>query len=116
MGVDIGTSSTKAVLFNEGGEVICREATHYELVTDETGKAEESPTEIFEAVITSIQGVMKDIDKTELRGISFSSAMHSLIMVGADGELLTECITWADGRSSEALENIKRDNLLVSTI
>ncbi|EAF5657879.1 gluconokinase [Listeria innocua] len=112
MGVDIGTSSTKAVLFNERGEVICREATHYELVTDETGKAEESPTEIFEAVITSIQGVMKDIDKTELRGISFSSAMHSLIMVGADGELLTECITWADGRSSEALENIKRDNYL----
>ncbi|HBM3461210.1 TPA: gluconokinase [Listeria innocua] len=112
MGVDIGTSSTKAVLFNERGEVICREATHYELVTDETGKAEESPTEIFEAVITSIQGVMKDIDKTELRGISFSSAMHSLIMVGADGELLTECITWADGRGSEALENIKRDNYL----
>lgn len=112
MGVDIGTSSTKAVLFNERGEVICREATHYELVTDETGKAEESPTEIFEAVITSIRGVMKDIDKTELRGISFSSAMHSLIMVGADGELLTECITWADGRSSEALENIKRDNYL----
>ncbi|HHQ0469061.1 TPA: gluconokinase [Listeria innocua] len=112
MGVDIGTSSTKAVLFNERGEVICREATHYELVTDETGKAEESPTEIFEAVITSIQGVMKNIDKTELRGISFSSAMHSLIMVGADGELLTECITWADGRSSEALENIKRDNYL----
>ncbi|EAD1623934.1 gluconate kinase [Listeria monocytogenes] len=112
MGVDIGTSSTKAVLFNERGEVICREATHYELVTDETGKAEESPTEIFEAVITSIQGVMKGIDKTELRGISFSSAMHSLIMVGADGELLTECITWADGRSSEALENIKRDNYL----
>lgn len=112
MGVDIGTSSTKAVLFNERGEVICREATHYELVTDETGKAEESPTEIFEAVITSIQGVMKNIDKTELRGISFSSAMHSLIMVGSDGELLTECITWADGRSSEALENIKRDNYL----
>lgn len=112
MGVDIGTSSTKAVLFNERGEVICREATHYELVTDETGKAEESPTEIFEAVITSIQGVMKGIDKTELRGISFSSAMHSLIMVGTDGELLTECITWADGRSSEALENIKRDNYL----
>lgn len=112
MGVDIGTSSTKAVLFNERGEVICREATHYELVTDETGKAEESPTEIFEAVITSIQGVMKNIDKTELRGISFSSAMHSLIMVGTDGELLTECITWADGRSSEALENIKRDNYL----
>lgn len=112
MGVDIGTSSTKAVLFNERGEVICREATHYELVTDETGKAEESPTEIFEAVITSIQGVMKNIDKTELRGISFSSAMHSLIMVGSDGELLTECVTWADGRSSEALENIKRDNYL----
>ncbi|MBC2344002.1 gluconokinase [Listeria welshimeri] len=112
MGVDIGTSSTKAVIFNKYGEVICREATHYELVTDETGKAEESPTEIFEAVITSIQRVMESINKNELSGISFSSAMHSLIMVGSNDELLTECITWADGRSSEALENIKRDNYM----
>ncbi|MBC1252571.1 gluconokinase [Listeria welshimeri] len=112
MGVDIGTSSTKAVIFNKYGEVICREATHYELVTDETGKAEESPTEIFEAVITSIQRVMESINKNELSGISFSSAMHSLIMIGSNDELLTECITWADGRSSEALENIKRDNYM----
>lgn len=112
MGVDIGTSSTKAVIFNKFGEVICREATHYELVTDETGKAEESPTEIFEAVITSIQRVMESINKNELSGISFSSAMHSLIMIGSNDELLTECITWADGRSSEALENIKRDNYM----
>lgn len=112
MGVDIGTSSTKAVLFNEQGEVIYREAAHYELVTDETGKAEESPTEIFEAVITSIRRVMNKIDKADLRGISFSSAMHSLILAKSNGELLTECITWADGRSSEALENVKRDNYL----
>ncbi|MBC1487442.1 gluconokinase [Listeria sp. FSL L7-1485] len=112
MGVDIGTSSTKAVLFNEQGEVIHREAIHYDLVTDETGKAEESPTEIFEAVITSIRHVMSKINKADLRGISFSSAMHSLIAAKSNGELLTECITWADGRSSEALENVKRDNYL----
>ncbi|MBC1515480.1 gluconokinase [Listeria immobilis] len=112
MGVDIGTSSTKAVLFNEQGEVIHREAIHYDLVTDETGKAEESPTEIFEAVITSIRHVMSRINKADLRGISFSSAMHSLIAAKSNGELLTECITWADGRSSEALENVKRDNYL----
>ncbi|EIZ2208427.1 gluconokinase [Listeria monocytogenes] len=112
MGVDIGTSSTKAVLFNQRGEVIFRQATHYELITDETGKAEESPTEIFEAVLSSIQAVMKNVNKEELAGISFSSAMHSLIMVGSNGELLTECITWADGRSSETLEKVKRNNYL----
>ncbi|AIS61064.1 Xylulose kinase [Listeria ivanovii subsp. londoniensis] len=112
MGVDIGTSSTKAVLFNEQGEVIHREASHYDLVTDETGKAEESPTEIFEAILTSIRHVMSKINKADLCGIAFSSAMHSLIAAKSNGELLTECITWADGRSSEALENVKRDNYL----
>ncbi|MCH3034926.1 gluconate kinase, partial [Listeria monocytogenes] len=101
MGVDIGTSSTKAVLFNQRGEVIFRQATHSDLITDETGKAEESPTEIFDAGLTSIQAVMKNINTEEVAGISFSSAMHSVIMVGSNGELLTECITWADGRSSE---------------
>lgn len=111
MGVDIGTTSTKAVLFDESGSQITRYAVHYELLTDVLGKAEQNPDEIFQAVKKAIWMVMKasQIDQTDLAAISFSAAMHSLILTDKNGEPLTKSITWADSRSSEALEKAKRD-------
>lgn len=111
MGVDIGTTSTKAVLFDESGSQITRYAVHYELLTDVLGKAEQNPDEIFQAVKKAIWMVMKasQIDQNDLAAISFSAAMHSLILTDKNGEPLTKSITWADSRSSEALEKAKRD-------
>ncbi|WP_088840775.1 gluconokinase [Listeria sp. ILCC797] len=110
MGVDIGTTSTKAVLFDENGSQVTRYAVHYNLATDVSGKAEQNPDEIFEAVKKAIWMVMSAsrIGQNELAAISFSAAMHSLILVDKTGSPLTNCITWADSRSSAALETAKR--------
>ncbi|EUJ30510.1 hypothetical protein PCORN_08417 [Listeria cornellensis FSL F6-0969] len=111
MGVDIGTTSTKAVIFDVDGELVARESRGYPLLTDDSGMAEQEPRVILEAVVEAIRAVMEtaDLDAKALRAISFSAAMHSLIAVDADGEPLTNCITWADQRSGEALEHRKRD-------
>ncbi|AQY52183.1 hypothetical protein PWEIH_07186 [Listeria weihenstephanensis FSL R9-0317] len=111
MGVDIGTTSTKAVIFDASGELVARESRGYPLVTDDSGMAEQEPRVILDAVVDAIRAVVETagVDAEALRAISFSAAMHSLIAVDADGEPLTNCITWADQRSGEALERRKRD-------
>ncbi|EUJ16723.1 gluconokinase [Listeria aquatica] len=110
MGVDIGTSSTKAVLFTEQGQVVNRCAISYQMKTDTRGKAELDPEQVFEAVCGAIRGVMLEskVDKNEILAVSFSAAMHSLILVDETGKPLTKCITWADGRSSGALKRMKQ--------
>ncbi|MBT2571053.1 gluconokinase [Planococcus sp. ISL-110] len=109
LGVDIGTTSTKAVLFDKSGNVIAAATVFYALETPSPLIAEQDPEEIFRAVLTSVRKTIRksDIDLQQLKLVSFSSAMHSLIAVDASGNLLTQSITWADTRSSKHAKHIK---------
>lgn len=112
LGVDIGTTSTKAVLFRETGEIMAQENNGYDLYTPDISTAEQDPEEIFQAVILSIGNVMRhsQINPMELSFISFSSAMHSVIAIDENGQPLTRCITWADNRSAKWAERIKDED------
>ncbi|MCA1064189.1 gluconokinase [Rossellomorea aquimaris] len=108
IGVDIGTTSTKAVLFNKKGEAIHRHGVEYPLHTPEPGTAEQDPEEIFRAVITCIKQVTSNTNG-RISFVSFSSAMHSLILIDEYDQPLTPSITWADNRSAKWAEKIKND-------
>ncbi|TFJ92517.1 gluconokinase [Lentibacillus salicampi] len=112
LGVDIGTTSTKAVLYQKNGEVKADHTVHYPLYTPNTLVAEQDPKKIFNAVLTAIREAVckSNISSDQLRLISFSSAMHSLIAVDVDGRLLTNSVTWADTRAAEYARKIKEEH------
>ncbi|MGR9050537.1 gluconokinase [Halobacillus faecis] len=107
LGIDIGTTSTKAVLFSEKGDVIQKESQGYPLHTPDISTAEQDPDEIFQAVVTVMTAIMDDHQDKNISFVSFSSAMHSLIAVDKDGHPLTSCITWADNRSEAWTQKIR---------
>ncbi|WML60354.1 gluconokinase [Neobacillus sp. PS2-9] len=107
LGIDIGTTSTKAVLFSEQGEVFQQENIGYPLYTPDISTAEQDPEEIFNAVTSAIAKIMKHHSHKKLSFVSFSSAMHSLIAIDENDEPLTPCITWADNRSEAWAHKIK---------
>ncbi|WP_409271852.1 gluconokinase [Neobacillus sp. SCS-31] len=109
LGIDIGTTSTKAVLFSEKGEVIQQENIGYPLYTPDISTAEQDPEEIFQAVLQAITNITKRHSEKKLLFLSFSSAMHSVIAMGANDEPLTPCITWADNRSEAWTHKIKNE-------
>ena len=81
MGIDIGTTSTKVVLFTKDGKVVQTCSKGYPLNSPTPSIAEQDPEEIYKAVLLTVGEVMiaSGIEKEELGFISFSSAMHSLI-------------------------------------
>ena len=109
LGVDIGTTSTKAVLFTEKGEIIQQENIGYPLHTPDISTAEQNPEEIYQAVLKAIKNTMAEshISPEKLMFISFSSAMHSVIVIDEHDQPLTQCITWADNRSEAWTRKIK---------
>ncbi|MFC4619481.1 gluconokinase [Camelliibacillus cellulosilyticus] len=111
VGVDIGTTSTKALLYKENGEVVADHHIRYPLETPNPGTAEQDPEQIFAAVVETIQKVVKGsgVQPAEVSCVSFSSAMHSVIAMDRSGTPLTKCITWADGRSAKWTEKIKSE-------
>ncbi|MFJ7921000.1 gluconokinase [Lysinibacillus fusiformis] len=107
LGVDIGTTSTKAVLFTEQGEVIQQENIGYPLYTPDISTAEQNPEEIFQAVLQAMSNIMKVHSGKPLLFVSFSSAMHSVIAIDENDRPLTPVITWADNRSEAWAHKIK---------
>ncbi|MED4883781.1 gluconokinase [Bacillus smithii] len=111
IGVDIGTTSTKSVLFSAEGSVISRHGIEYSLFSPTPETAEQDPEEIFRAVVNTIKRTIQDshVQPSDILCVSFSSAMHSVIAVDKEGKPLTNCITWADNRSAKWAEKIKKE-------
>jgi len=109
IGVDIGTSGTKAIAFTSQGSVIGNAYVSYNPLTALAGHHELDPETLFNAVITCIAKVTQQTKQFvgNLEGISFSAAMHSLIAVDGNGQPLTKVITWADGRSASYAAALK---------
>jgi gluconokinase len=109
IGVDIGTTSTKAALYDSAGGVLAQHSVEYPLFTPVPGAAEQDPDQILNAVIEAIKRVGSATETPRIAAVSFSAAMHSLIAVDGKGEPLTRCITWADTRASAWAERIKQN-------
>ena len=101
IGVDIGTSSTKAVLFDTAGRQVARCAQRYGLSSPEPGAAEQDPDEILRATTQTVADVVvaARINPNQLLGVSFSAAMHTLLLVDEANRPLTPLYTWADNLS-----------------
>ena len=104
IGIDIGTTATKAVCFDKTGKVI-RQITHsYPMYHPKPDWSIQKPDEILAAVLKSIEEITKGIHP---EFISFSSAMQSIIAVDKSGKPITDAILWADNRAHSLAEALK---------
>ncbi|TDW11307.1 gluconate kinase (FGGY family) [Staphylococcus sp. AtDRG32] len=103
IGVDIGTTSTKSVLYDEHGQFITKHHIGYPLHTPNVDVSEENPDELFDAVLMTVKHVVREsgVRKEDIKLISFSAQMHSLIALDSQHERLTESIIWADNRANQ---------------
>ncbi|BDZ30454.1 gluconokinase [Lactiplantibacillus sp. WILCCON 0030] len=106
IGVDIGTTSTKVILYNQAGKIIASENHGYPLYQTVPGMAEESPTAIYDAVVAGITAVAAKATQP-VAGLSFSAAMHSLILLDDQFVPLTRMYTWADNRAAAAAAQLR---------
>jgi len=106
--LDIGTSSTRALLF-DGARYTGRHAqVEYALISEEPGAAELDPMQVMQAVVECIAHLSEGAP-APIEAVALSSAMHSLLAVDADGTPLLRALTWADNRASAAAEALKAD-------
>ena len=108
LGIDIGTSSTKSVLFDLGGGVVASAVDVYPMYQPKNGWAEQDAEDWWEATKTSVREVMakSKIDAKEIKGIGLSGQMHGLVMLGADMRPLRRSIIWCDQRTALECEQI----------
>ena len=108
IGIDLGTSATKTVLFDENGTVIASASKEYPMYQPQNGWAEQKPEDWREAALETITRVVKEsgVDKDEIKGIGISGQMHGLVMLDENNEVIRPSIIWCDQRTAKECEEI----------
>ncbi|MGN6247302.1 MAG: FGGY family carbohydrate kinase, partial [Ginsengibacter sp.] len=106
IGIDVGTGSTKAIAINTKGTIIADAQLYYSSTNAQPGYSEQDPEMLLNAFKDVIKKIIEEV-KFGPVSISFSSAMHGVIVIDKENKLLTPLITWSDTRSDAIAEKIK---------
>lgn len=111
IGLDIGTTSAKAVLFHISGKVMDQTEELYPISSPTPLWAEQDPFAIEKATLMAIKRLVQQtkLEPQQLNSIGLSSAMHSLICINEKFEPLSPSIIWADRRSSKEAHRIREE-------
>lgn len=109
LGIDLGTSSVKAMLLDAREGVIGVEAQGYDVSVPRAGYAEQSPHEWWDGVCRILAALRNKYPAafSNIRSIGLSGQMHGLVMVDGKGAPLSGAILWPDQRSETECVRIR---------
>jgi xylulokinase len=111
IGIDLGTSETKAGLFDPEGNLLYLARQGYPIITEgETGCAEQDPERWWYAVCQALQDVAhyaaRHASQGELAALCVQGQGPSVVMADEQGKPLNNAILWMDTRPC-----VQRDQL-----
>lgn len=121
LGIDLGTSGTKTVLFDQYGTAVCSALVEYPLYQPHNGWAEQKPEDWYHAAVDTIRSVLtkSGVDKKDVVSMGISGQMHGLVMLDEAGNVLRPSIIWCDQRTAAECDQIHeivgRDQLIAIT-
>jgi gluconokinase len=108
IGLDLGTSGVRAMLYTlEGVEVA---STHggYPLETPRSGWAEQDPALVWARVISTLAELAPQLPAGgRVAALGLSTIFHTLLAVDAAGEPLTRSMIWADTRAHRQVDQLR---------
>jgi len=100
IGIDVGTTGTKAVLLDETGARLGQYSRTYPISRPHPGYAEQNPDHWMAAVTEALATFSRGHDLSGLKGIGIVSQVNTHVFVDGSGKALLPAIVWQDGRSA----------------
>ncbi len=111
LALDIGTSSTRAILYDTRGTVVddVHSQLTYKLTTSHEGEASVDAEALFKLVTQSIDEALgKAGDRAgKIVGVATSAFWHTLVPLDKTGKPLMALMTWEDTRPQEAVKKLR---------
>ncbi|MDK2903223.1 MAG: xylulokinase [Clostridiales bacterium] len=108
LGIDVGTSGTKAVLFDENGNSVAHALYEYPMYQPQMGWAEQRPEDWWNASVETIKQVItkSGVDAADIKGIGLTGQMHGMVLLDKDCNVLRPAIIWCDQRTQAECDEI----------
>ncbi|BBE72113.1 xylulokinase [Oharaeibacter diazotrophicus] len=102
LGIDVGTSSVKAVLIGDGERLIGSATAALDVSRPRPGWSEQDPDTWIAATATAVDRLKADhpAELAAVAGIGLSGQMHGATLLDAADKPLRPAILWNDGRSA----------------
>jgi xylulokinase len=109
IGVDLGTSSVKLVLMDETGKIHGTTSREYPLFFPQPGWSEQHAEDWYREAVEGLKELLKDVDKSQVAGISFGGQMHGLVILDENDEVIRPAILWNDGRTQKQVDYLNNE-------
>ena len=112
--LDQGTTSSRAVVFDESANVVAQQGIEFEQLYPHPGWVEHRPEDILNSQLRALkQAVAKSgIDAGDIAAIGITNQRETtLLWDRKTGEPLTNAIVWQCRRTAPLVERLKRDGL-----
>ncbi len=107
IGVDLGTSETKAGLFDLEGCLLRLARREYDIITHgRPGCAEQHPETWWEAVCETVREVTRDTAPDDLAAVCVQGQGPSVVMVDDGGNPLHNAVLWMDTRPCQERDDL----------
>lgn len=110
IGIDVGTTGTKAILFSKAGERIAHAYRSYPLYNPTIGASEQNAEDWWHAVCETVREVVSDKDvSANVAAISLSTQGGTVVLTDEEGSPLRHAIVWNDSRFEVEREKYLRE-------
>jgi xylulokinase len=107
VGIDLGTSSVKAVLTDDAGELVAESAAPLTVSRPHPLWSEQDPQAWWQATVAAVAGLGAP-SLRQVRAVGLSGQMHGAVLLDAAHRTIRPAILWNDGRSAAACRELER--------
>lgn len=109
LGIDIGTSGTKALLGREDGKVLATATAEHPSSHPQPGWSEQQPADWWKSSVQSARQVLakSGVKGGEVKGIGLSGQMHGSIFLDKSHLVLRPALLWNDQRTGDECREIE---------
>lgn len=104
MGIDVGTSGTRAVIVRPGGQVAgSATANHQPMSMPKPGWAEQSPEDWWSAAIAAVRAALDQasLEGADITAVGLSGQMHGVALLDRANIVLRPALLWCDQRTQK---------------
>jgi xylulokinase len=109
LGIDVGTTGCKAVLFEPSGKLLGYGFQEYGIDCDEPEKAEQDAERVFQFVLGVVRKAVENSDKRSVKALAISVQGDAIIPIDRRGRALHPAILGMDYRSADHAERCAHD-------